>query len=258
MRIFLPPERFSGDTAQITDADHEHLVRVMRARNGDRLTLLDNQGNAYNATLTQIEKRFSVARIDRAIALNSEPPISIVVGQALGKGDKFEQVLQHGVEAGASIFVPIQAERCVVEIPSAKIETRLQRWRLIAKGAAEQSGRLSIPQVLPPMSLAQFWEWSANYKARAFLLSPPPAAQSLFSFLAEPLAPQTSLAMAIGPEGGWSDTEVSCTQKAKLSAVSLGERVLRTETAALVAVSQILYHFEHFNPRREPCDGLRE
>lgn len=255
MRLFLPPERFASDAAQITDADHDHLVRVMRARVGDSLVLLDNQGNAFQATLAQIEKRFSMARIDSAVAVNSEPAVSICVGQALGKGDKFEQVIQHGTEAGATAFIPIQAERCVADIPAAKLEARLQRWRAIAKGAAEQSGRLLIPQVLPPVTLAQFWARCAESGAKPLLLSPPPVAQSLFSALdAGSLAP-ASFAIAIGPEGGWSAAEASGAMEANIAQVCLGERVLRTETAALVAVSQILYHFEHFRPRRELCDG---
>ncbi|GDX40010.1 ribosomal RNA small subunit methyltransferase E [Armatimonadota bacterium] len=248
MRLFLPPEQFTGGTAQITDVDHQHLVRVMRARVGESITLLDNCGHAYHATLTQIEKHTATARLDHAITLHSEPALSIAVGQALGKGDKFEQVLQHGTEVGVSIFIPLQAERSVVDIPPAKLATRLQRWQMIAKGAAEQSGRLSIPQVLSPMTLAQFWKWCEEQKAQAILLTPAPSAQSLFAFLTESANPQASFAIAVGPEGGWSSAEVLCTQKAKLPCVCLGERVLRTETTALVTVSQILYHFEHFTP----------
>src|SRR5689334_8204485 len=140
-RIFLPPDQITGNTARILGSDHLHLARVLRARPGERILLLDNSGNAFQAILVSLHKTESLAQIESPITLPPEPALFITVAQALGKGDKFEQVVQHGTEAGASAFIPIRAERSIADIPAARLADRLARWRQIAKGAAEQSGR---------------------------------------------------------------------------------------------------------------------
>src|SRR5262245_17765384 len=146
-RLFLSPEQFSGDTARIAGSDHLHLARVLRVRIGDALVLLDNAGNAFHAVVTAVEKTETNARIEDRAEMPPEPPVFLIVAQALGKGDKFETVIQHGTEAGANAFVPVRAERSVVDIPANRIADRVARWRQIAKGAAEQSGRARIAGV---------------------------------------------------------------------------------------------------------------
>src|SRR5262245_24088897 len=100
-RIFLPPDQITGKTARISGSDHQHLSRVLRARPGERILLLDNSGNAYQAILVSLHKTESLAQIETPITLPPEPVLFITVAQALGKGDRFEQVVQHGTEAGA-------------------------------------------------------------------------------------------------------------------------------------------------------------
>lgn len=242
-RLFLPAAQFRADSASILGPDHLHLSRVLRARIGDKVILLDNQGNAFRAALVTIGKTESVAQIEARVELPPEPPIAITVAQALGKSDKFEQVVQHGTEAGASAFLPLRADRCVVDIPTAKVADRLARWRQIAKGAAEQSGRSRIPEVREPGSLTDLCRTASDGEAVVFLLHPAAASIPLakrVSFLTRP----ARLIVAVGPEGGWSPAEVEAARAAHLDIVTLGPRILRTETAALIAVSQILFHFE--------------
>src|SRR5436190_931368 len=132
LRIFLSSDQISGDRARITGSDHQHLACVLRAHPGERLLLLDNSGNAFQAILVSLHKTESLAQIETPVALPPEPVLFITAAQALGKGDKFEQVVQHGTEAGASAFIPIRAERGVVEIPASRLPDRLARWRQIA------------------------------------------------------------------------------------------------------------------------------
>ncbi len=242
-RLFVPPNHFDGDTVHITGPDHLHLARVLRARPGDPILLLDNQGNAFHAVLVSVEKAATIARTVAPAAVAPEPTVSVTVAQALGKGDKFEQVVQHGVEIGACAFVPIRADRSVVDIPAARLQERILRWRQIAKGAAEQSGRARIPEVTAPQRLNEALHGSVDFDACLLLHTVSESARSLRDVLTAIVAP-TRLLIAIGPEGGWSSDEVETARSADAAIVTLGGRILRTETAALAAVSQILYHFE--------------
>ncbi len=243
IRLFLPPEQIVGDTVTIRDNDNLHLTRVLRARPGETLLALDGRGNAFRAVLVSVDRRETTARIEEAVAMPPEPHVFLTVGQALGKGDKFEQVIQHGTEAGASAFVPVRAERSVADVPAAKVTERVARWQQIAKGAAEQSGRSRIAGVSPPQTLPELLRTAAN-DGPVLLLHTQREALSLRTVLEEFVAPPGRLLLLVGPEGGWSPAEVGQAQEAGARVVGLGPRILRTETAALVAISQILYATE--------------
>ena len=247
--LFLTPPQFQGEIATITGPEHLHLARVMRARIGDNVVLLDGTGNAFRAVLVSIERNETRARLEEPFPIPPEPSPYLTVAQALGKGDKFEQVIQRGTEAGASAFVPVRAERCVADVPPAKVVERTARWQQIAKSAAEQSGRAMVPKVAEPQSFAQFLKSMREHGEPppvVLLLHPDASAQPLSQVLRSMGQSRNTiqaLVLAVGPEGGWSGGEVSQAQAANIPLVTLGPHVLRTETAALVAISQILYHF---------------
>jgi 16S rRNA (uracil1498-N3)-methyltransferase len=132
IRLFLSPEQFTEDRAHIVGNDHQHLARVLRVRPGETVFLLDNAGNMFRAEVETVEKAETIARICERTEPPPEPPVFLTVAQALGKGDKFEQVLQHGTEAGASAFLPVRAERSVVDIPASRVVERVARWRQFA------------------------------------------------------------------------------------------------------------------------------
>lgn len=243
IRLFLPPEQIVGETACLRDNDHLHLTRVLRARPGEKVLLLDGQGNAFQARLVSVEKHETTAHIESVVEMPPEPPIFLTVGQALGKGDKFEQVIQHGTEAGASGFVPVRAERSVVDIPSAKVADRVTRWRQIAKGAAEQSGRSRIADVSAPQTVQELLRTTAN-DTQALMLHTDETTVSLRRTMEAWSVPPKRLLLLVGPEGGWSPAETAQARSAGAWLVGLGPRILRTETAALVAISQILYSLE--------------
>lgn len=241
-RLFLDPSAFENGFARISGADHLHLTRVLRARPGETVELLDGAGNAFLATLVTIGKSVSEARIEGPIEFVREPAVPVFVAQALARGDKLEQVIQHGTEIGAVRFTPLMTDRCMVELSAGRAPDRLARWRSVAKGAAEQSGRSLVPSIDPPMG---FCAWLTERVARgdqAVVLHT--YGDSLRHYLTTH-ARSEDVWLAVGPEGGWSDREINAARSATgVAVVSLGPRVLRTETAALVAISQIRYHFD--------------
>ena len=245
IRIFVAPSQIdlSSMTAHITGQDHQHLARVLRARAGQPVTVLDGLGSGYSAVLTAIDKHSSTARIEERIDPPAEPAISITIAQALGKSDKFEQVIQHGSEAGASAFVPIQAERSSVEIPAERMADRAARWQAIAKGAAEQSFRARVPLIGPLSRLADVLRAAEQGMQPALLLHPAPDAVSLYAALRSIKTPPGEILLLVGPEGGWTAKKVELARAHASQPITLGPHILRTETAALVAISQLLYHF---------------
>lgn len=241
-RFFVTPDAIDAERKQIVlppDVTH-HARNVLRLRAGETLILHDGQGRAYTATLGDGAGKTAIAHITDAHDVTTEPKTRITVAQALPKtSDKVEQVLQHGTEIGAAQFVFFQSERSVARMEARdKIEKRLERWAEIVKGAAEQSGRGLLPTVrwepwlkglltgLGEYDLTLVMHEGATVPLRAALGAQPDARR---------------VCILVGPEGGFAEPEVAALEAAGAMSVTLGPRVLRTETAALVAVAQILY-----------------
>lgn len=248
VRIFLAPHQLELPVACIEGQDHQHLARVLRIQPGESVLLLDGAGNGFRATIDTVGKHRTSARIETRVDLSGcpEPCPRITVAQALGKGDKFEKVLQHGTEAGACGFVPIRSERCVIDLAGSRVPDKMARWRQILKGAAEQSGRSSIPTVIEPMKTVDLLNSNDLLKDhdRILVLHPEAGPDSSLKLQMSGWCPPQRLLILVGPEGGWSQNEVEMARAQGAAAVSLGHRILRTETAALVAIGQILYHWE--------------
>jgi 16S rRNA (uracil1498-N3)-methyltransferase len=151
--------------------------------------------------------------------------------------------VQHGTEAGASAFVPIRAERCVVDIPDQRVPERVERWRTIAKGASEQSFRSRIPTVGLPIKLEACIKAALETSTRSLLLHADDPANPLWMALTRRETPDKQVLLLVGPEGGWSPKEIEMAAGLGCELISLGPRILRTETAALVAISQLIYHY---------------
>jgi 16S rRNA (uracil1498-N3)-methyltransferase len=239
--VFIPGADLSTPTARIVGPDAHHLATVLRVASGDRLVILDNAGCAAEAEISEVGKREVVVRLTGPAAVAPEPSLSITVAQALGKGDKFEQVVQHGTEAGASAFVPLLTERSVVRLDEKSAEEKPVRWRLIAKGAAEQSGRVRIPQVGSATNMKELVMRFQEFE-ETLLLHPEGSAlwERLQSRNLQLGARNSSLLLLVGPEGGFSQSEVDQAVAGGARIVKIGDHVLRTETAALVAISQLL------------------
>lgn len=243
-RLFLSPDNFTGDTAIITGEAHHHLTRVMRGAVGDSIVLLDNSGKAFHAVLRLVNKNESEADLKEIFYPDTEPEIHFTVAQALGKGDKFEQVVQHGTEVGASAFIPIRGEHSLVDIPANRLDERLIRWRRIAQGAAEQSFRAKIPLIGSPLRLHEAIQKAIGNGAAFLLLDNLETNYSLANWIQEHCPLPNTIWIGIGPEGGWSEKEREIARVSGCPRVSVGNRILRTETAALVTIAQILFSAE--------------
>lgn len=229
-RFFLSPADFADGRAALPPDDAHHARTVLRLRPGARVTLLDGTGTAHDAVLVEVGPERVVARVESSSPCETEPRTRITVAQALPKNeDKVEQALQHGTEIGAAGFHLFLAARSVARPDEARLKKRLERWRGIVKSAAQQSGRGALPGV--------GWGFPASDENAVVLVLHEKASVPLTRALADVPASTTHFVIAVGPEGGFTEEEVGGFGG---RAVSLGPRILRTETAALVALAQIL------------------
>ena len=229
-RFFLPPDAFRGDVVYFPPDLARQLRVVLRLQPGQEVMALDGKGRAFRVTLVEVGKQRAIGRIRARMPATGEPAGELMLCPAISKGERFEWVLQKGVELGVTTFQPIITRRTVRRTPGAG---RWERWRRIIREAAEQSGRGRLPRLLDPIPLAQ-----ALAQARGFALMPSTLAQMpVGQVLGRVTWPVT---LFIGPEGGFDPDEVAEAQAAGVVAVTLGPRILRTETAAIVMVALVM------------------
>ncbi|MBN8717170.1 16S rRNA (uracil(1498)-N(3))-methyltransferase [Thermomonas sp.] len=209
-----------------------HLLRVLRLSPGDACVLFNGDGHDYDARLLVADKRGARAEILAARPVANESPLRITLLQGIARGEKMDFILQKATELGVARVLPVESERSEVRLPAARAEKRLAHWRQVVVSACEQSGRATVPEVLPPQPLASA---AAQREGRGFLLDPQ-ADASLAALRGAPLAACT---LAIGPEGGWSPRDRAQLDAAGFNGLRLGPRVLRTETAGLAAIAAL-------------------
>lgn len=234
-RFFVPGSWQISDEVVLEEAQAHQISQVLRLRPQTLITLLDNMGWAYTVTLTEVNKRQVRGRVTERTPAMGEPTTHLTLYQGLLKADKFEWVLQKGTEIGVACFVPLITERSVVQEVSAN---KLTRWQRILTEAAEQSGRGRVPQLLSAIPFASALT-SLSPDTLALIPYEQEKVTSLRTSLAAPLS--HSLALFIGPEGGWSEAEIRLAQTHGVIAITLGPRILRAETAAVVAAALALY-----------------
>ena len=224
--------------AVVRGDDVKHIARVLRLAPGDAVQLCDGCGNECDALISSIspaEVAFSTSEWRRA---KSEPSVSITLFQCLPKAGKMETIIQKCVELGACGFVPVQSLRCVVVLKP-PYESRIERWQRVSEEAAKQSCRGIIPKVYNPVALdklsfADFDTVLVAYENERTV--------SLKSVLRRGCGAR--VAVLVGPEGGFSEQEIAALEKKGAISVSLGTRILRTETAGMAMTAQILYEVE--------------
>ncbi len=242
-QFFADPSRIQGNNIYIEGADVNHMKNVLRMKPGEDVRVNDGQGKMYLCCVSAYEEERAVLDILKELDSDTELPSRIVLFQGLPKGDKMEMIVQKAVELGAYSIVPFAAKRSVVRLDEKKAAKKQARWQAIAKGAAEQSGRSIIPEVKSILTFAEALEAS---KELDVLLIPYELEEGMkeTARIIEAIRPGQSVGIFIGPEGGFEEEEVELAKKAGASAVSLGKRILRTETAGLMALSVLIYKFE--------------
>jgi 16S rRNA (uracil1498-N3)-methyltransferase len=228
VRVFVPPERLEGDRVTLTGEPHRHLVKVLRVRGGEDVIVFDGRGHEIEARVLAVGPRMLELALGarRAVA---PPPVAITLLQAVARGERMDLIIQKTTELGVTTIVPVLAERSVSRPPAG----RTRRWQTIAAEAARQSGRADLPAVRDVVSLEAALTFGAGTR---LLLWEEERGVSLQGALA---AKPNDVALLVGPEGGWAAAEVEAARRAGFVPVGLGPRVLRVETAAIVAVALV-------------------
>lgn len=242
-QFFAEPSWIQGNSIYIEGADVNHMKNVLRMKPGEDVRINDGSGKTYLCCIDHYEEDKAVLDVLKELDADTELPSRIVLFQGLPKGDKMEWIVQKAVELGAYSIVPFAAKRSVVRLDEKKSAKKQVRWQAIAKGAAEQSGRGIIPEVSGVMTFAEALE---SAKEMDVLLIPYEMEKGMAETarVVEGIRPGQSVGIFIGPEGGFEEEEVERAKKAGAYPVSLGKRILRTETAGLTALSILMYKLE--------------
>jgi 16S rRNA (uracil1498-N3)-methyltransferase len=238
-RFFVPPGSIVGDEITFDSAATHQLRNVLRLRPGARVIVLDDTGIEYEVTLTSLDRAAALGRIRAQHRSPAEPRLSLTLYQSLIKGDRFEWVLQKGTELGVSRFVPLSSQRTVSRDPE-RIERRRPRWERIIREAAEQSRRGRLPHLSPVTPFAEACGESVHAHEVALLPWEEASDVGLSAALRALPTEVGSIALLIGPEGGFASAEVALAREHGIRIVTLGPRILRAETAGVAAATIVL------------------
>ena len=232
-------QQIDGDTVTLDKDDSKHIKTVLRAEKGDKITVCDCMGTDYRCEVISLDENVK-AKILEKIHCESEPKTKITLFQGLPKSDKMEFIIQKCVEIGVCRIVPVRNERSIAKIDN-KETKKTERWQKISLSAAKQSGRGIIPNIGMPLS---FKEAVAAAKEMDLAVIPYENEQDTGLKAVLKNFSGNSVAVFIGPEGGFSESEISFAVEKGVVPVTLGKRILRTETAGPVAAAIILYELE--------------
>lgn len=247
MQRYFIDEMYEGqETAVLTGENFHHIVRVMRMKAGDSLWVVFQGGWAGKGLIVDLTESSVEVRITEWEQQRKELPVQITIASGLPKGDKLEWIIQKGTELGASQFVPFIAARSVVKWEEKKAAKKLERWKKIAKEAAEQSHRQTLPEVAKPLSFDELLKLGDcfQHKAIAYEEAAKEGERSNFAQLLASCTPGDRLLFVFGPEGGLSEVEAQTLKGRGFALCGLGPRILRTETAPLYMLAAVSYHFE--------------
>ncbi|MGN6312471.1 MAG: 16S rRNA (uracil(1498)-N(3))-methyltransferase [Rhodanobacteraceae bacterium] len=237
IRIHVDAGLAAGTELALPEQAAAHVVRVLRLRAGDPVSLFNGDGSDYAAELVAVGPREARARILESRTNRSESPLRIVLAQALARGEKMDWIVQKATELGIAEIVPLVTLRSEVKLDETRARKRLEHWQAVAISACEQSGRARIPSIATVQPLRTWLDSLDGSAARLALL---PEGELALRALG---APAQGAVLAVGPEGGFDDADVALLRHAGFRGLVLGPRVLRTETAGMAAIAalQALY-----------------
>lgn len=243
MYHFFIEENVVGDSLVITGSDVNHIRNVLRMKAGEEIMVSSKEGLDYYCTISQVEATCVTAHIDRIDEEGRELPARIHLFQGLPKSDKMELIVQKAVELGVSEIIPVAMKRCVVKIEPKKEDSKKKRWEAIAESAAKQSKRSLIPEVHTVMTYKEAVDYASSMD---IVLVPYECAEGMAgtkAILSQVKAGQ-DIAIFIGPEGGFEDDEIALVTSKGGKTITLGKRILRTETAGLTILSVLMMQLE--------------
>lgn len=241
-RFFIDSNSFSNNSITITGEDVQHISKVLRLRNGDEITLCDQKGMDYQVKIESISKESVITTIINSYKSKGEAIIQTVLYQGIPKSTKMDDIIQKCTELGINKVVPVVTSRTVVKLETEKDERKkVERWSKIAEEASKQSRRGVIPIISMPMSLSEALIDAQNSD---IIIMPYELEQNTNIKKAIKSQAAKSIAIFIGPEGGFDASEVTEATRNNVIPVTLGSRILRTETAGVAALTCVMYEFE--------------
>jgi len=250
-RFFIPKEQIIGNQVKIIGSDVHHIKDVLRKKAGDQVEVFDSSQKARLCKILQFNREFILGEIISEIPADNEPKINLTLAQCLLKGKKMDFIVQKATELGVNSIIPVISERSIPKIED-KVEQKVSHWQKISKAAAEQSGRTKIPEVRSLIHFADLimtaenyalallpWEGEKETKLKDLLTGTPACRQArrVHGFTGQ-------LIILIGPEGGFSLSEVEVAKARGFKTVSLGKRILRAETASIAALANIFFELD--------------
>lgn len=230
IRIYQPGDYSSGQLLELSPEAGQHVAVVLRMQPGERITLFCGDNREFEAIIERVKKKQVMVLIGSVKEKSRESPMTIHLAQAISKGDRMDLVMQKSVELGVSAITPLITERCTVKLDKDRMEKKLKQWQSIVVAACEQSGRNIVPMVHSPL---HFEEYLQLAQASVKFILHPGQKKTWRDYSLN----QTDITLIIGPEGGLSDEEMKLACKYDYLPLSLGPRILRTETAAITALS---------------------
>lgn len=232
-RFYIDADLTVDVSLELTETVFHHWVKVLRAQVGESATLFNGQGGEYDVTLTEVAKKSATVSVNAFNPANRTPKFQALLGQVMSKGDRMDYAIQKAVELGVSEIQLLTSDRCEMRLKYDRDQKKLDHWRGIAIAACEQCGLNIVPKILAPISLEK---WLDTELPNTKLVLAPNKDET--DVLAEATL---DLVLLIGPEGGLSEAEISTANQKGFLNWCIGERVLRTETAPVVALSILNY-----------------
>lgn len=241
-QFFVEDEQVLGqDKIVIKGGDVNHIKNVLRMRAGECVRISDASGKAYFCHLEEVRDEAVLAVIDRVDERGTELDNRIILFQGLPKGDKMELIIQKATELGVGEIYPVAMKNCVVKLDDKKAESKIKRWQAIAESAAKQSKRTVIPRVQPPVTWKKALEFASAMDVKLVPYENERGMEATREIIRR-IMPGQTIAVFVGPEGGFSPEEIDLPED--FNRISLGRRILRTETAGFVTLSMLVYELE--------------
>jgi 16S rRNA (uracil1498-N3)-methyltransferase len=243
-QFFVEEHQLTGDKIAILGSDVNHIKNVLRMKGGERVRVsLSDSGRSFFCVLDTITEEEVIAQIQEEDEAGTELKNKIYLFQGLPKGDKMELIIQKCVELGVYEIIPVAMKNCVVKLDAKKADSKVKRWQAISESAAKQSKRMVVPEIHSVMKFSEALKYVQDMDIKLIPYENAKGMEATREVMGRIKGGQ-SIAFFIGPEGGFDETEVEAAQAAGVLPVSLGKRILRTETAGLTLLSILMYHLE--------------
>ncbi len=243
-RFYVKKEQIADSIVTITGPDVNHIRNVLRMKTGDEIIICNGQGKDCYCIIDKVSERQVIASVQSAKDTGTELKTRITLFQGLPKQDKMELIIQKAVELGVHEVVPVMTKRVIVKLDDKKKEEKkLERWQAIAEGAAKQSGRGIIPTVKPVQTYAQALEYARTMDCNLIPYENAKGVQYTKEIINN-LSEYRTIGVFIGPEGGFETPEVECASAQGIHPITLGRRILRTETAGIAVLSMLMLALE--------------